>query len=135
MQSANPTVYNDVSVDDFNRFKTAAKARGMNVSGNVEDTTYDLIPIHIEYKPDQKQLTFTVKEPVWMVPGTMTGILHNLVAQSTGWQAVPRSNENPIITGDHSQAEKIRLANEQNAQVHPATVTRTTPAPVVAATK
>ena len=99
MQPTDPSNYTDVSQEDFDRFKQAAKAKGMNISGNSDNVTFDLIPVHIEYKPDAKTFSFTVHEPFWRAPGTTTGALHNIVAASMNVATVPIGNENPRITG------------------------------------
>lgn len=102
MQPSAVTKYTNFSQDDFNRFKTAAKVRGINIGGNKEDALFDLIPVHVEYNPEAKTLELTVSEPHWLAPNVTLGVLHQMVAASTNVQPVPRSNENPVITHDHT---------------------------------
>jgi hypothetical protein len=127
MQQTDPTTYTDVSKEDWERFKLAAKTRGMNISGGSDDVVFDLIPVHVEYKEDAKTLNFIVHEPFWMPAGLTVGALHNLVANAMDVENVPKANENPVITHDHSVQAKNGKAVDP--EIHPASVSRSNGAP------
>lgn len=88
MELTGPNNYTDVSQENFDRFKLLAKARGLNISGNKDDVVFDTIPVHVEYNPDAKVLTFGVHEPHWLAPGVTLGALHQMVATAMDKAAV-----------------------------------------------
>jgi hypothetical protein len=133
MLQTDPNTYTDVSKEDFDRFKQAAKARGMNISGNKDDVEFDGIGVHVEYK-DDKTLQFLVHEPHWLAPGVTLGALHTMVQNAMNVQRVPKGNENPVITKDHTTQADINKGDdsevdEHKAGSHPSHVSRATHAP------
>src|ERR1700729_3489352 len=81
MQPAEAVRYTGVSQQQFDRFKNVAKAKGVNISGNKDQVTMDLIPLDVENDPTAKVLVFHAQEPFWVTPGAVTGALHAMVAQ------------------------------------------------------
>ena len=94
-----PSTYIEVTQEQFDRFKTIARTHGMNISGNSDNVEFDRIPVHVEYKPDAKELILIVHEPHWLAPGVTTGVLHTMVANATAKNA-------PAVENDHSTAHK-----------------------------
>jgi hypothetical protein len=124
MLQTDPNTYTDVSKEDFDRFKQASKARGMNISGNKDDVEFDGIGVHVEYK-DDKTLQFLVHEPHWLAPGVTLGALHTMVQNAMNVQRVPKGNENPVV----SHEPNAPVDNDEKNQEHPAHVSRASHAP------
>lgn len=108
MQAATPTVYTDVSREQFDSFVTQSRAKGLNLSGAEGDVTFDLIPMHYVYNEPTKTLTFTYQEPYWMSPGTTAGVLHSMVAMATLRQAIPVKNGAAVSTDDTTSSAAAR---------------------------
>lgn len=118
MLQTDPSLYTDVSKEDFDRFKAAAKVRGMNISGTSDNVEFDHIPVHVEYKADAKTLQFTVTEPHWLAPGVTLGALHQLVATAMNPSAVSPAVENPAVS--HIPATQVKAAPAvQPAKAYP----------------
>ena len=82
MQVSDPVIYNNISPAQFEFFKNLAKGNGASINGNKDDVTFDLIPVGVEYNADTKTLTLRPQQPFWLTPGTVTGALHQMVAQA-----------------------------------------------------
>lgn len=104
MRATDPLHYTDVSQDDYDRFKLAAKTHGMNISGNQDNVEFDKIPVYIKYVPEAKTLQFIVHEPHWLAPAVTAGALHKLVVGAMDVPGnVPREYENPRALNDASR--------------------------------
>jgi hypothetical protein len=112
MQTTDPTKYTKVTQEQFDRFKTLAKAKGANISGNKDDVTFDLIPLRVEYKPDTQELQFTTNDPFWMPSGLTAGMLHTMIAQ-----AMAEPERIP-------PAAEANVATHKTGTFHPASVSR-----------
>jgi hypothetical protein len=132
MVQQDPTKYTDVSQEDWDRFKVAAKAKGMNISGNEDDVEFDKIAVHMKYTPEQKTLQFTCHTPHWLADGVTTGALHTILAGAMNVPEVPKANENPVVTKEPS-AQQQKNDDAKAAGAHPANVSRTATGPQAAA--
>jgi len=106
MKVSSPLKYTDVSQAAYDQFKLIAKGHGLNITGNKDTQTYDLVGVATEYDPDKETLTFTTHPPFWMPASTISGHLHELVAEAM--QAV-EDQKNQKIADDvdaHRSGEK-----------------------------
>lgn len=114
MQTTNPTTYKDISKDNYEAFKNNAKTHGMNISGNSDNVSFDHIPVHVEYTPDEKKLQFTITEPHWIAPGVTAAALHRLVSAAVDGADVPKENENPQFTHERSKQEAMKTVHDKD---------------------
>lgn len=107
MRPSEPTLYTDVTQEQFDRFRAQARARGLTIGGNKDNVTFDLIPIAVDYTPEAQTLRFTIHEPHWIPPGLTAGVLHTMVAEAMRPGVVQISSENPQAARDHTRTEKL----------------------------
>lgn len=105
MMQQDPTHYTDVSREEYDRFKVAAKTKGMNISGDKDDVEFDHIPVHIEYHEDDKTLALTSTTPFWLSDAVVVGALHALVSNAMK-RDTPKDRENPNFVKEHLSQEK-----------------------------
>jgi hypothetical protein len=119
MQVSDPVIYNNISPAQFDFFKNLAKGNGASINGNKDDVTFDLIPVGVEYNSDTKVLTLRPQQPFWLTPGTVTGALHQMVAQAAASNQDPKPVEAVKTSGSARSPEGGRLP-EPAPKVYPA---------------
>lgn len=122
MQPTDPTTYTEVSQEQYDRFKLFAKTKGMNISGNTDDVTFDSIPVKVLYAPEDKKLAFIIHEPHWLASGVTAGALHKIVASAMDINIDP-ANENPQVTHQRDVQQKQTTLHDKDDEKngeHPA---------------